>query len=175
MAGKSFKDYYVEDKVVPEPARKSKNITEQGTVSAKVEEIVLTPTPKKSAVSEDITTAVKDLILEQRQQTGAILSQNESLLESVTKTNSELTEKVKTLVESTTEVNNKLLEAIVALTEKVAMLEGKLDEIKHLEIPTPIVNLQMPSKKTLKTVHRDKRGIITHIEESEQFDEPEGE
>ena len=168
MAGKSFKDYYTEDKT-GEP-RKRKPVVEQAPVQEKTEEIVLGPVAAKPtpsvALTEDITSAVKQILEEQQ-------TQSKLVLESVTKVNEDIAANVAKLVESSNETNNKLLEAIVSLSEKVAMLEGKLDEIKHLEIPTPIVNLQMPSKKTLKTVHRDKRGIITHIEESEQFDTDE--
>jgi hypothetical protein len=170
MAGKSFKDYYTEDKTGEN--KKKKPVVEQATsVQGKAEEIVLSPTiaakPTPSvALTEDITSAVKEILEEQQ-------TQSRMVLESVTKVNEDIAANVARLVESSNETNNKLLEAIVSLSEKVAMLEGKLDEIKHLEIPTPIVNLQMPSKKTIKTVHRDKRGIITHIEESEQFDTDE--
>lgn len=164
---KSFKDYYTVDK--DEEARPRKK--------AQVEPVAVTRTPEvqsqvaeqvqpKLVIAEDISKAVREVMVEQR-------LQSESLLESVTKVNQEISANVSKLVESTNELNTRLLEAISTLSERVLTLEGKLDEIKHLEIPTPIVNLQMPSKRTVKKVHRDAKGVITHIEESEQFDTDE--
>jgi hypothetical protein len=163
---KSFKDYYKEDET---PKTRKKVAEEVTSVSGKAEPVVTSPV-LATVVSEDISTAVKEVMVEQKLQTEALVKQGETLLESITKVNQEISSNVSKLVESTNDVNAKLLEAIVKLAEKVEMLEGKLDEIKHLEIPTPIVNLQMPSKKTVKKVHRDAKGIITHIEESESFD-----
>ncbi len=168
---KSFKDYYKEDEA-PKPRKKVAE--ETASVSGKADPVVTSPVIA-TVVSEDISTAVKEVMVEQKLQTEALVKQGESLLESITKVNQEISANVSRLVESTNDVNAKLLEAIVGLTENVQMLESKLDEIKHLEIPTPVVNLQMPRKKTVKQVHRDAKGVITHIEESEVFDEDNSE
>lgn len=162
MATKSFKDYYTEDTINPIPAKRKK-VAELVAPLAIQEEPIL---EHVLVEARDNTTVdvVRAVIAEHKIETRA-------LLESATIANSDIAKQVAILVESTHATNSKLLDAIVSLTDKVAMLEGKLDEIKNLEIPTPIVNLQMPSRKVVKKVHRDAKGIITHIEESEQFDD----
>jgi hypothetical protein len=165
MSNKSFKDIYAEDRTK----------VSSGTVTVpKVENIPPMPevkppreaTPVVETFSKEDGKAILEEVKTQREE-------SEKLVETLVKSNKKMSVTVAKLVESANETNGKLLEAITALTEKVAMLEGKLDEIKHLEIPTPIVNLQMPGKKVLKKVNRDAKGQITSIEESEVFSNDE--
>ena len=166
---KSFKDIYNEDKVAvlkkPEPPP-SRVFNEHSTkeVLPEVEAVPSMPQVKPPKAEVPSPEPILEALKEQREE-------SEKIVETLMKSNKKMSATVAKLVESANETNGKLLEAIVALTEKVSMLEGKLDEIKNLEIPTPIVNLQMPGKKTLKRVHRDAKGQITHIEESESFDD----
>jgi hypothetical protein len=56
------------------------------------------------------------------------------------------------------------------------LLEAKLTAIEKLEIPTPVVHVQMPNTKVHKEIHRDeKTGMISHITESEIAEESEDE
>ena len=163
MAGKSFKDYYGEDKNAPkelhELAEEYKEVEadeEQGITVLEGEGL---PQP---AVFDD--TELREVLSETREQ-------NRKMIKSVAATNKKIAESVEKLVESSNETNGKLVEAITALTDKIELLETKLEAIENLEIPTPIVNLSMPNKRVEKKVHRDKKGVITHITESEVFDE----
>jgi hypothetical protein len=163
---KSFKDYYAEDKepIVTEGGLRVKHDSLTRLPEVNVE-VPMPPVQQPQPVlTESVMESVKTLLNEQREE-------SKKLLGAANKTNKKILESVNTLVEATNDINAKLIEAITSLSDTVAMLEGKIDEIKNIEIPTPIVNLQMPSKKTIKNVHRDKRGMITHIEESEVFDE----
>lgn len=117
-------------------------------------------TPETVTLSEDI----KNVLTEQREQSAKVL-------ESVMKTNTKIANNVSKFVKSSAETNEKLVEAIKSLTDKIALLETKLDAIEKLEIPTPIVHVQLPSKTVNKEVHRDKQGIITHITETEVVDD----
>ena len=173
---KSFKDIYEEDKKVP---------LEETTTDAPVE-ITNTPgtttvtidpeagavvldrpsptmtvldgvTPEPVTISEDI----KDVLTEQREQSAKVL-------ESVMKTNTKIANNVSKFVKASTETNEKLVEAVISLTDKIELLEAKLDAIEKLEIPTPVVHVQMPNTKVHKEIHRDeKTGMISHITESE--------
>lgn len=118
------------------------------------------PLPEISRMQEDI----KDVLTEQREQSAKVL-------ESVMKTNTKIANSVTKLVKNTTETNNKLVEAIISLTDKIALLEVKLEAIEKLEIPTPIVHVQMPSTKVVKEIHRGADGLISHITETEIADD----
>jgi uncharacterized iron-regulated protein len=109
-------------------------------------------------------TAITETLEEQREE-------SRKVLESIAESNATLVETMQGIVESNSESNKALLEALTALTDKIELLETKLEAIENLEIPTPIVNLSMPAKRVEKKVHRDKKGVITHITESEVFDE----
>ena len=115
-------------------------------------------------VRVELTEEIAEVLTEQREQSAKVL-------ESVMKTNTKIANSVTKLVKNTTETNEKLVEAIVALTEKIGELEAKLDAIENLEIPTPVVHVQMPNRAVNKEVHRDDKGIITHITESEVVDD----
>lgn len=179
---KSFKDIYEEDKKAP---------LKETTTDAPVE---ITNTPNTTTVTVDpeagavvldrpsptmtvldgvteeaapvaITEDIKDVLTEQREQSAKVL-------ESVMKTNTKIANNVTKLVKGSTETNEKLVEAITALTDKIELLEAKLEAIEKLEIPTPVVHVQMPNTKVHKEIHRDeKTGMISHITESEIADD----
>jgi hypothetical protein len=114
-------------------------------------------TPETVTLSEDI----KSVLTEQREQSAKVL-------ESVMKTNTKIANNVSKFVKASAETNEKLAEAIISLTDKIALLETKLDAIEKLEIPTPVVHVQMPNTKVHKEIHRDeKTGMISHITESD--------
>ena len=165
MAGKSFKDYYSEDKVAPKKEVKPEAIAEEYKEEEEQKVTVIEgdsiPTPQEIAFDD---TELREVLSETRKQ-------NSEMIKSVSATNKKIAESVEKLVESNSAINEKLVEAISALTDKIELLETKLEAIENLEIPTPIVNLSMPNKRVEKKVHRDKKGIITHITESELFDE----
>ena len=122
------------------------------------------PVQPVQPVRVELTEEIADVLTEQREQSAKVL-------ESVMKTNTKIANSITKLVKNSTGANEKLVEAIVALTDKIEILEAKLEAIENLEIPTPIVNLQMPNKIVNKKVHRDKKGIITHITETEVVDD----
>jgi len=171
---KSFKDNYTEMVVKP-------TTTDEESADA----VVITPTPvdvvevdeikigEGLPIHEDVvvqpvrvelTEEIAEVLTEQREQAAKVL-------ESVMKTNTKISNSITKLVKGSAETNEKLVEAIIALTDKIELLEAKLDAIENLEIPTPIVHVQMPNKAVHKEVHRDKKGIITHITESEVADD----
>lgn len=180
---KSFKDNYAE-KVI-EPAITANRETPDSVVITpnanlpsmvdivEVEEVKIDPihatteTVTSTHVAHvELTEEIAQVLTEQREQSAKVLG-------SVMKTNTKIANSVTKLVKNTTETNDRLVEAIIALTDKIGLLEAKLEAIKNLEIPTPIVHVQMPSKTVNKEVHRDDKGIITHITESEVHDEDE--
>lgn len=119
-------------------------------------EHVIPPQPVRVELTEEIA----EVLTEQREQAAKVL-------ESVMKTNTKIANSVSKLVKSNVDVNDKLVEAILSLTEKIGLLETKLEAIENLEIPTPIVQVNAPNTKVHKEIHRDTKGIITHITESE--------
>ncbi len=175
---KSFKDNYTDllsgttadefspDAVMPTPTATPPTMVEvveiDGIGLPKTE--TQTPMPPVQPVRVELTEEIADVLTEQREQSAKVL-------ESVMKTNTKISNSITKLVKNSMETNKKLVEAIVALTDKIEILEAKLEAIENLEIPTPIVNLQMPSKTINKKVHRDKKGIITHITETEVVDD----
>jgi len=167
---KSFKDNYTEMVVKP-------TTTDEESADA----VVITPTPVDVVEVEEIkigeglpihedvvvqpvrvelTEEIAEVLTEQREQAAKVL-------ESVMKTNTKIANSITKLVKGSAETNEKLVEAIIALTDKISLLEAKLEAIENLEIPTPVVQVQMPNKPVEKIVHRDGKGIITHITESE--------
>ena len=167
---KSFKDNYAEMVIKPtatdEQSADAVIITPTVDVP-EVEEIkigqglpmheeVIDPEPIRIELTEEIA----NVLTEQREQAAKVL-------ESVMKTNTKISNSITKLVKGSTETNEKLVEAILALTDKIELLEAKLEAIENLEIPTPIVHVQLPSKTVNKEVHRNKQGVITHITESE--------
>jgi len=176
---KSFKDIYEEDKKAP---------LEETTTDAPVE---ITNTPNTTAItigpengaivldrpsptmtvldgatSEPVTISedIKDVLTEQREQSAKVL-------ESVMKTNTKIANNVSKFVKDSTATNKKLVEAITSLTDKIDLLEAKLEAIEKLEIPTPIVHVQMPSTKVHKEIHRGTDGMISHITETDIVDD----
>jgi len=166
----SFKDIYEQDKTKKkEPALKPEDI--------KVEEVEVAPIQvgeglkaddepvevkremtvlEEQFVRVDITESIKDVLTEQREETAKVL-------ESVMKSNTKIANNVAKHVKQSSDVNQQLVEAINSLSDKIAMLETKLEAIENLEIPTPIVQLQAPRIK--KEVHRDNKGLVTHVTE----------
>lgn len=173
----SFKDIYEQDK------NKTTAITtddvqikevEVETIPIGIDERVVPDKPvevkremtvlEEQVVRVDLTESIKDILTEQREQTAKVL-------ESVLKSNTKIANNVAKHVKSTQNTNEKLVEAIVSLTEKIELLEAKLEAIENLEIPTPIVQVQSPRSHIKKEVHRDNKGLITHVTESEIFDD----
>jgi len=105
------------------------------------------------------------------------------LLESVIETNKSIVESITTVVTNSNTSNKQLVTVIDKLAERlgtledrldsVKLLESKIDSIKDMKIPTPIVNLTIPSKRIRKEVHRDNKGFITHVTEEIILDDPE--
>lgn len=167
----SFKDIYEQDKKKPaikaedikveevnlEPIEVAENIKADEPVEVKREMTVL----EEQVVRVDLTESIENVLNEQREQTAKVL-------ESVMKSNTKIANNVAKHVKSSQEVNEKLVEAIVGLTEKIELLEAKLEAIENLEIPTPIVQVQSPRTRVKKEVHRDGKGLITHVTESEE-------
>lgn len=111
-------------------------------------------------------TAITETLEEQREE-------SKKMLETLAESNARLVETAERIVENNSESNEKLVEAIASLAEKIELLESKIEDIKDLEIPTPIVQLHQP--KVHKEVHRDKKGVITHITESPVDSDDDGE
>jgi seryl-tRNA synthetase len=169
---KSFKDNYAEMRVTSEPV-----ITPH--VSPVIIEPVKTILPETNVVAsttavkeprKEITTEsiIKKVLTEQREQSAKVL-------ESVMTSNKRLSASLSKIVKESTATNAMLVEAISNLADKIELLEAKLDVIKDLEIPTPIVHVQTPNSRVMKEIHRDTKGLITHITESEELIDPEDE
>lgn len=171
---KSFKDIYNEDKVVDltkveKPTPPPSRVFKEHSTKEVLPEVTNTPTmPQAKSPKVEQDDKVMEALKEQR-------AESEKLVETLVKSNKKMSVTVAKLVESANETNSKLLEAITALTDKVSLLEHKIEQMKDIEIPTPVVNLQMPGRRTTKTVHRDPKGYITHIEEAESFEDAEDE
>jgi predicted nucleic acid-binding protein len=166
---KSFKEIYDADKHSESPAIKAEDIlVEQPIEAVVVEDVVVGETEtgvgremtvlEEKTVRVDLTESIENILTEQREQTAKVL-------ESVLKANTKIANNVAKHVKSAAGTNEILAEAIIGLTEKIGLLEAKLDAIENLEIPTPIVQLQAP-QKVLKEVHRDKKGLVSHITET---------
>ena len=167
----SFKDIYAKDKEAQKEEKLDEQVVTTSSCGDTHTSITIDPekgavmtvldsvpeehykTPETVTLSEDI----KSVLTEQREQSAKVL-------ESVMKTNTKIANSVTKLVKSNVDTNDQLVEAILALTEKIGLLETKLEAIENLEIPTPVVNLTMPTK-TKKIVHRDKKGLIDFITE----------
>ncbi len=167
---KSFKDIYEEDKEVEQEKVVLQTVD---LVHADVEKVVIEApleikremtVLEEEVVRVDLTESIKDILTEQREQTAKVL-------ESVLKANTKIANNVAKHVKETSKVNEKLVEAIIGLTEKISLLETKLEAIENLEIPTPIVQVQLPNKTIEKIVHRDDKGLVTHVTESEISDD----
>lgn len=174
---KSFREIYEADK---DMSLESKNPLKKEHIEPVITIDPVRPTPPPGRVFKEseipssikksrkqITTEIiiRQVLTEQREQSAAVL-------QSVMKTNTKIANGITKLIKGSAETNEKLVEAILALTDKIELLEAKLEAIENLEIPTPIVNLQMPNTKIIKEVHRDKRtGMITHITESEAIED----
>ena len=167
---KSFKDIYEEDKdieqdkVVLQPVDLINAEVDKVVIEAPVEIKREMTVLEEEVVRIDLTESIKDILTEQREQTAKVL-------ESVLKSNTKIANNVAKHVKETSKVNEKLVEAIIGLTEKISLLETKLEAIENLEIPTPIVQVQLPNKKIEKIVHRDGKGLVTHVTESEVSDD----
>jgi hypothetical protein len=166
---KSFKDIYeedkdIEDKVVLQPVDLINAEVDKVVIEAPVEIKREMTVLEEEVVRVDLTESIKDILTEQREQTAKVL-------ESVLKANTKIANNVAKHVKETSKVNEKLVEAIIELTEKISLLETKLEAIENLEIPTPIVQVQLPNKTIEKIVHRDDKGLVTHVTESEISDD----
>lgn len=166
---KSFKDIYEADKNIDSPVLKVEDIlVEQPIIEKEEIEIVELKAGEgigremtvleEEVVRVDLTESIKDILTEQREQTAKVL-------ESVLKANTKIANNVAKHVKSAAETNETLAEAIIGLTDKIGLLETKLDAIEKLEIPTPIVQIAAP-QKVIKEVHRDKKGLVSHITET---------
>lgn len=165
---KSFKEIYDADKDVDSPILKVEDIlVEHPIEKTAVEEVVVGETDEvgremtvleEKTVRVDLTESIENILTEQREQTAAVL-------ESVLKANTKISNNVAKHVKAAAGTNEILAEAIIGLTEKIGLLEAKLDAIENLEIPTPIVQIAAP-QKVVKEVHRDKKGLVSHITET---------
>jgi hypothetical protein len=171
---KSFKDNYTQfsdkDK---EQVLKPEDIIVEEVKEVEVETVAITAGDgigremtvlEEEFVRVDLTESIENILTEQREQTAKVL-------ESVLKTNTKIANNVAKHVKASADTNVQLAEAIIGLTEKIGLLEAKLEAIEHLEIPTPIVQVQMPNKSVDRVVHRDGKGLVTHITESEISDD----
>ena len=179
---KSFKEIYDIDKNAPEK-KEEESLVEKTTDDTERTMTVLEddtlPNQDITDVLADITEGIRDVLTEQRTESAKTLTeqreQSAKILESVMRANTKIANSIPKLVKNNADSQKKLAEAVILLSEQVAALEEKLDLLKNVEIPTPIVHVQMPSK-TIREIHRDKDGFITHIsEESEIPDTDEGE
>jgi len=164
---KSFKDNYTQfSDENKEQVLKPEDIVVEEVVA---EEVAPTINPhsevgremtvlEEEVVRVDLTESIENILTEQREQTAAVL-------ESVLKANTKISNNVAKHVKSAAGTNEILAEAILGLTEKIGLLEAKLDAIEKLEIPTPIVQIAAP-QKVVKEVHRDKKGLVSHITET---------
>ena len=116
---------------------------------------------EEQVVRVDLTESIKDVLTEQREQTAKVL-------ESVLKSNTKIANNVAKHVKSAQDTNEKLAEAIIGLTDKISLLEAKLEAIENLQIPTPIVQVNAPKTKVTKEVHRDNKGFVTHVTETQE-------
>lgn len=123
---------------------------------------------KKSELSENHSSyqQVIDELVEARLDDIKEEVMSRMLAELSSSTNS-LTESVKHLNENSESTNKNVIKAIAYLSEKVE----NLSEQMSVEIPTPVVRVTMPEKKLVREVHRDDRGLITHISERYENDE----
>ena len=80
---------------------------------------------------------------------------NNTLVESITK----ISESNNKYIETTVKQQQEMIAVLTSLVERIETLEEKI----NIEIPTPVVNVHMP--KTVKKVHRDNKGHISHISE----------
>ena len=164
---KSFKDNYTQfSDENKEQVLKPEDIVVEEVVA---EEVAPTINPhsevgremtvlEEEVVRVDLTESIENILTEQREQTAAVL-------ESVLKANTKISNNVAKHVKSAAGTNEILAEAILGLTEKIGLLEAKLDAIEKLEIPTPVVQIAAP-QKVVKEVHRDKKGLVSHITET---------
>lgn len=137
--------------------------TQEPVVEVKRDMTVL----EEQVVRVDLTESIENVLTEQREQTAKVL-------ESVLKSNTKIANNVAKHVKSSQVVNEKLVEAIISLTDKIELLEAKLEAIENLQIPTPIVQVQSPRTRVKKEVHRDGKGLITHVTEEEEPVDDEG-
>lgn len=123
---------------------------------------------KKSELSENHSSyqQVIDELVEARLDDIKEEVMSRMLAELSSSTNS-LTESVKHLNENSESTNKNVIKAIAYLSEKVE----NLSEQMSVEIPTPVVRVTMPEKKLVREVHRDDRGLITHISEKYENDD----
>ncbi len=173
---KSFKEIYDADKNIDSPVLKVEDIlVEHPIEETTIDEVVVGETDdgvgremtvlEEKTVRVDLTESIENILTEQREQTAAVL-------ESVLKANTKISNNVAKHVKSAAGTNEILAEAILGLTEKIGLLEAKLDAIEKLEIPTPIVQIAAP-QKVVKEVHRDSKGLVSHITETPVDDKDE--
>jgi hypothetical protein len=163
---KSFKDIYEADKNIDSPVLKAEDILVDAPAinEVAIEEVVdeigreMTVLEEK-VVRVDLTESIENILTEQREQTAKVL-------ESVLKANTKIANNVAKHVKSAAGTNEILAAAIIGLTEKIGLLETKLEAIENLEIPTPIVQVSAAQTRVIKEVHRDSKGLVSHITET---------
>ena len=174
MSNKKFSEYYDKDKVA-DGAVADVIIEEQEVEEIDIPNmtIIESDEPKQVVITEE---DMKHVLTEQKEEAAR-------LLESVVETNKSIVESIATVVANSNASNKQLVSVIDKLAERlgtledrldsVKLLESKIDSIKNMTIPTPIVNLTIPSKRIKKEVHRDDKGFITHVTEEIILDDPE--
>lgn len=163
---KSFKEIYDADKSVESPVLKAEDIlVDPPAINEVATEEVVDEVGREMTVLEektvrvDLTESIENILTEQREQTAKVL-------ESVLKSNTKIANNVAKHVKASAGTNEILAEAIIGLTDKIALLEAKLEAIENLEIPTPIVQVSSAQTKVVKEVHRDSKGLVSHITET---------
>jgi len=177
----SFKEYYSEDKVANEDDGlivEDSNGIELGKIDT-LGLTVLETEEQQPQQPQQIVITEEDM----NRVLGKQKEESTRLLESVVETNKSIVESISTVVANSNASNKKLVGVIEQLSERlntledrldsVKLLESKIDSIKNMTIPTPIVNLTIPSKRIKKEVHRDDKGFITHVTEEIILDDPE--
>lgn len=168
----SFKDIYKEDSSKPATKAEDVKVEEVDVEPVEIQESETPEVKREMTVLEeevvrvDITESITEVLTEQREQTAKVL-------ESVMKSNTKIANNVAKHVKSAQETNEKLAEAIIGLTDKIDLLEAKLEAIENLQIPTPIVQVNAPKTKVTKEIHRDKKGFVTHVTETQEPEEGE--
>lgn len=175
VANKSYKDYYHEKRVAP-----SDIAEELDTTTDVVEEPAATKVETK--ITEDSESVRDDLRIlnekvgnelkklhEDNTKTASLLSEHTKQFKEMAKSINELTSVIRKMMNESREVNTGLVEATQNLATKINKFEENLDELN--ENTDELQKILAARRRVLKEVHRDKKGLITHITESEMDDE----
>lgn len=153
---KSFTDYYISK----DKEKKITDVKEQLRQEATIESDI---------VKEAQVICIAEEQKEQKEKKQAIEDKNK-LTESIQNIGKTLVTSNQQLIESLERLNNdnvKQQHSMIAILEKLVDRIEMLEEKLNIEIPTPVVNIQLP--RTTKKVHRDGKGHISHI--TEEFSE----